>query len=278
MTVIVQKFGGTSLATDDGRRHAARKVAAARARGDRVAVVVSAMGRRGDPYATDTLLDLVREEAGDPDRLPSPRTLDLLLACGEVIAAAVFAATLRRVGIEAAVLSAAEAGIHTDGRHGEAEVVRVEADRLRAALAAYGVAVVPGFQGIGPDGSVTTLGRGGSDVTAAVLAAALGAARIELYKDVDGVKAADPRRDPRAPTLPRLSYGAMLAWARAGARVVHPRAVEWAARHGIPIWVRSTFGDDPGTLIGDDDPAAPVGGEADPRQPLAAGRRDRAGG
>src|SRR5690606_39187414 len=183
LRIIVQKFGGSSLAAPEGREAAARRVLQAVREGSRPIVVVSALGRRGDPYATDTLLGLVRaEQAGLP-----ARELDLLLACGEQIAAVIGAAGLRPHGGDAPALTAGQAGIVTDAHFGDARILRVDPEPLRRRLERGQVPVVAGFQGVTEHGDITTLGRGGSDTTAAALAAALGAGAVEIYTDVEGV-------------------------------------------------------------------------------------------
>ncbi|HEY8416105.1 MAG TPA: aspartate kinase [Thermaerobacter sp.] len=246
LRIIVQKFGGTSLRTAEDRTTAARHVVAAIQRGLRPVVVVSAMGRRGDPYATDTLVSLARDVHPE---VP-PRDLDLLMACGEVISAVVFAQVLRRGGIRAVALTGGQAGLVTDDQFGDARILRVEPETLRRHLERGEVPVVAGFQGVTEDGrDVTTLGRGGSDTTAAALGVALRAEVVEIYTDVDGVKTADPRLVPEARTLSTATYDEIVQMAHEGARVVHPRAVELAMRGNVPLRVRSTFSDDPGTLI-----------------------------
>jgi aspartate kinase len=233
MRIIVQKFGGTSVRTPAQREQAAQWVVRALEEGTQPVVVVSAMGREGDPYATDTLLGLA-------EGLP-PRDSDLLASCGEVIAAAVMTAVLRQNGVEARALTGAEAGIVTDGDFGQARILRVDAEPLKELLAAGIVPVVAGYQGRSADGEVTTLGRGGSDTTAAALGAALEAEVVDIFTDVDGIKTADPRIVPTARTLSCLAYEEVFQLANLGARVVHPRAVEIARQFEVPLRVRSTF-------------------------------------
>lgn len=245
MRVVVQKFGGTSLVTPALREQALGKVRAALQGGRSPVVVVSAMGRRGAPYATDTLLDLVRSELAQPPA----RELDMLMACGEVIAGVVFTCTLLRHGIPGVFLNGGEAGILTDGRHGDARIVTVEPARVRHHLEAGRVPVVAGFQGLSREGDVTTLGRGGSDTTAAALGVALGAEAVEIYTDVDGIKTADPRLVEEARTLERVTYNEACQFAQEGARVIHPRAVEVARQGNVPLYVKCTFSEGPGTLV-----------------------------
>ncbi|WP_242822467.1 aspartate kinase [Thermaerobacter marianensis] len=246
MRIIVQKFGGTSLRGGRERAAAARHVVAAVQDGLHPVVVVSAMGRQGDPYATDTLVDLARDVH---PRIP-PREQDMLMVCGEIISAVVFAQELRARGIQAVALTGGQAGIVTDGQFGDARILRVEPALLRRHLERGRVPVVAGFQGVTEDGrEFTTLGRGGSDTTAAALGVALRAEVVEIYTDVDGVKTADPRLVPEARTLSTATYDEIVQMAHEGARVVHPRAVELAMRGNVPLRIRSTFSDDPGTLI-----------------------------
>jgi aspartate kinase len=242
MRIVVQKFGGTSLKTAAQRDVAASWVERARGEGFRPVVVVSAMGRRGDPYATDTLLELLGPTAAG-------RTADLIASCGETIAAAVMADVLDRRGIPAEAFTGGQAGIVTDAAFGEARILRVDPRALLPVLEAGAVPVVAGFQGVTEDGAVTTLGRGGSDTTAAALGAALKADVVEIFTDVDGIKTADPRLVPTARTLEALDYDDVFQMAHLGARVVHPRAVEIARQFQVPLRIRSTFSPSPGTLV-----------------------------
>ena len=249
MTLIVQKYGGTSVGTPERIRRVARRVADARARGDQLVVVVSAMG-----HSTDELLNLAGEVigGGSPAR-DHPREMDMLLTAGERISMALLAMAIRAAGAEARSFTGSQAAILTDGSHTTARIREVRPERVQEALDTGCVAIVAGFQGVSPDREVTTLGRGGSDTTAVALAAALGADRCDIFTDVEGVFTADPRRVPEARVVPRISYTEMLEMASAGAQVMHPRAVEIGARFGVEIRVRSSFeeGDDPtsGTLI-----------------------------
>jgi aspartate kinase len=244
MAVVVQKFGGTSLRDESGRQAAIERVRRRLAEGVKVVVVVSAMGREGDPYATDTLLGLV--EGG---RTVEPDDLDLLLACGEIISAVVFAGLLRKAGVDAVALTGGEAGIITDEHHQDAKILEVDPERLERELQRGRVPVVAGFQGVSHSGQITTLGRGGSDTTAAALGAALGAVEVEIYTDVDGIKTADPRIVPQAATIAHMDYEETFQLAHMGAKVIHPRAVEIARQHQLPLRVLSTFEEGEGTLI-----------------------------
>jgi len=246
--IVVQKFGGTSVVTPGSRQDVVERIKEALSEGLQVAVVVSAMGRAGDPYATDTLLGLLGDDQGaDAD----PRDRDLLAACGEIISCVVLAHTLRSRGIPAVALTGSEAGIVTDDNFGNARIVRAEPDRVLDHLRQGRVAVVAGFQGATEDGQVTTLGRGGSDTTAAVLGAALRAERIDIFKDVPGVYTADPRLVPDAAMLERVTYREIVELAHSGAKVVHPRAVEIAMAGRIPMRILATDGRRPGTLVDD---------------------------
>lgn len=259
MTIVVQKFGGTSLVNADGRNRAVRRMEAELARSRKLVAVVSAMGRRGDPYATDTLLRLAEAEGG---RL-APRERDLLMSCGELISAAVLAARLAGRGIAAAVLTGGQAGIVTTGHYGDARIVSVDPAPVLRRLGEVPVVIVAGFQGRTPDGEITTLGRGGSDTTAAALAAALRAERIDIYTDVPGVFTADPRLVAGARRLTRVSYGDICQMAHNGAKVIHPRAVELAMQANIPLCIRSTAAErDEGTWVTAGEPAASPDGTA----------------
>ncbi len=243
--VVVQKFGGTSVATAEGRGAIARRVLAARELGLSPVVVVSAMGRSGAPYATDTLLSLV-------DGLPTDeRERDLLASCGEVVSAVVIAHGLRARGVPARAFTGADAGIGTDGTFGAAAITDIHPGALLAAMADGAVPVVAGFQGVSADGSLTTLGRGGSDTTACALGVALGAASVEIYTDVDGVMSADPRSCDDAGVLEVISADELFQMARAGARIVHTPAAELALASGLTVRVRNTYSDHPGTLVAD---------------------------
>lgn len=257
--IVVQKFGGTSLQSAAARERAIRHIERAIEEGMRPVVVVSAMGRRGDPYATDTLMALAEAEGGELDA----RDTDLLLSCGEVISAAVMAQALRRKGLSALALTGAQAGIVTDESFGDARILRIDGERVLQAVEAGRVPVVTGFQGVSLSGEVTTLGRGGSDTTAAALAVRLGAALLEVYTDVDGVKTADPRLVPEAVTLPRATYREVAELAHLGAKVIHPRAVEIAMNGQLPLKIKPTASDGAGTLVSDALPGNALEGAGD---------------
>jgi aspartate kinase len=257
--ILVQKFGGTSVSTPERRQQVVAHVRRARADGYQVAIVVSAMGRRGDPYATDTLLDLLRSDGGPV----APDDYDLIFTCGEAISVAVMSQALKRAGIPAAGLTAAQARIYSDGTHLEANLEHIDTTRLHALLARGTVPVIAGGQAVAPATlDFTTLGRGGSDTSGVAVGVALGACRVEVFTDVDGVAIADPRLVANARILARVSYEAMHELARFGANVVHPRALAAGRAGPTPVVVRSTFSDAPGTLIGDVEDERPLVGLA----------------
>ena len=257
--ILVQKYGGTSVSTPERRQQVVEHVRRARAGGFQVAIVVSAMGRRGDPYATDTLLDLLRSGGGPV----APDDYDLMFTCGEAIAVAVMSQALKRAGIPAVGLTAAQARIYSDGTHVEATVEHIDTSRLDALLAEGTVPVIAGGQAVArPTWDFATLGRGGSDTSAVAVGVALGACRVEIFTDVDGVASANPRLAPDARILSRVSYEAMHELARFGAKVVHPRALASGRAGRTPIVVRSTFSDAPGTLIADVEDERPLVGLA----------------
>lgn len=247
MKILVQKFGGTSVATPESRQAAIRHIERARQDGYAVVVVVSAMGRKGDPYATDTLLSLLNLEEAQAS--VSSRDRDMLLACGETISAVVFANALRAKGHEVQVMTGAQAGILTNGDFGNARILNIRPERMIAALEADQIVVVMGFQGVDDDGEVTTLGRGGSDTTATAIGVALEAEAVDIFTDVSGIMTADPRLVDDARQLSQVTYTEICNLAYQGAKVIHPRAVEIAMQRNIPIRVRSTHSDDPGTLV-----------------------------
>ncbi len=246
MALIVQKFGGTSVADPAARERMLDKVTAARARGDRVIVVVSAMGRKGAPYATDTLLGLL-DEAG-ADRSDGPGR-DLLASCGETISACLVAALLSARGAKAVPMTAYTAGMRASGPYGDADITDVDADRVMAVVDSGSIPVVTGFQAVAPNGCVVTIGRGGSDTSAVAIGAWAKADFVDIYTDVPGVATADPRLVPEAPFLERLDYRSMYRLASNGARVLHDRSALLGERFGVRIRVRSTFDDGEGTLI-----------------------------
>ena len=241
MALVVQKYGGSSVADADRIKRVAQRIVAARRDGYDVVVVVSAMGD-----TTDELLDLAQQVSP----LPPPRELDMLLTSGERISMALLAMAIANLGASARSFTGSQAGVITDSVHGRARIIDVTPGRISEALAAGHIAIVAGFQGVSQDTKdITTLGRGGSDTTAVALAAALDAEVCEIYTDVDGVFSADPRIVPGARRIPRISYEEMLEMAACGAKVLHLRAVEYARRHQLPIHVRSSFSAREGTLV-----------------------------
>ncbi len=241
MSLLVMKFGGTSVGSPERIRAVAARVARAVADGHQCAVIVSAMGR-----TTDELVGLAAQIAEQPDR----REMDALLATGEQITTALVAMALHERGVKAASFTGWQAGIQTERVHGAARIEAVDAGALASSLGLNVVPVIAGFQGIA-EGAVTTLGRGGSDTTAVAVAAALRADRCEIYTDVSGVYTADPRRVQNARKLTEISYEEMLELANLGSQVLHPRAVETAKRNGVALVVRSSFSDEEGTVITD---------------------------
>ena len=239
MALIVQKYGGSSVADAEKIRSVARRVAES-ASGNQLVVVVSAMGR-----TTDELVALA--EAITP--LPDPRELDMLLATGEQVTIALLAMALQSLGVKARSFTGPQAGMRTDRAHTAARLTAITAERVRQALDAGEVAVVAGFQGLSEDDEVTTLGRGGSHLTAVALAAALKADVCDIYTDVDGIYTADPNVVPDARKLARVSYDEMLELASLGANVLQSRSVEFAKKYGVTVHVRSSFKPDPGTLV-----------------------------
>jgi aspartate kinase len=243
VALIVQKFGGTSVADPDRIRAVAEHVAFTRRRGNDVVVVVSAMGK-----ATDNLIAL----ADSVSKVQPGREMDMLLTTGERVSAALTTMALHALGIDAVSFTGSQVGIITDNAHRKAKIVEVKGDRVREALAAGKVAVVAGFQGVSLDREITTLGRGASDLTASALAKALDADACEIYTDVTGVFTADPRIVPQARKLQRISFDEMLEMAGAGSKVLALRSVEFARNHNVPLHVRSSFTWEQGTWVTDE--------------------------
>jgi len=239
MAVLVQKFGGSSVADAEKIMNVARRVAAS-APGNQMIVVVSAMGK-----TTDGLLALARQISTTPDL----REMDMLLSTGEQVTIALLTLALQSLGLRARSFTGPQVGLRTDHSHTQARITQIDADRVRRALDAGEVAVVAGFQGLSDEDEITTLGRGGSDLTAVALAAALKADVCEIYTDVDGVYTADPNIVPDARKLARVAYDEMLELASLGAKVLQTRSVEFAKKYGVTVHVRSTFRPDPGTLV-----------------------------
>lgn len=245
MKIVVQKFGGTSVSTYEKRMNVVDKVKTALKNGFSPVVVVSAMGRIGEPYATDSLLSLV-----DTNFLKNNKVgTDLIMSCGETISAVVMSSDLEKSGLDAIPLTGAQAGIITDNNFTEARVLEVREKRLKNIIAQGRIPVITGFQGQTEEGYITTLGRGGSDTTAAVIGVALDAEQIEIYTDVDGIMTADPRIVEDANLINVISYNEVFQLADQGAKVIHPKAIEYAMQGNIPLLIKNTMSDSKGTLI-----------------------------
>jgi len=258
VALVVQKYGGSSVADADSIKRVAKRIVTTREGGDQVVVVVSAMGD-----ATDELIDLAEQVSPKP----AGRELDMLLTAGERISMALLAMAISDLGVEARSYTGSQAGLITDSKHGAARIIDVTPGRIQSALDDGAVPIVAGFQGVAQDTKdITTLGRGGSDTTAVALAAALAADVCEIYTDVDGVFSADPRVVPSARQVPFITYEEMLELAASGAKVLHLRCVEYARRYNMPIRVRSSFSNHPGTLVISDRET-----EVSVEQPIIAG-------
>ncbi len=241
MGIVVQKYGGSSVADAEAVKRVARRIVETKKAGNQVVVVVSAMGD-----STDELIDLANEVSP----LPPARELDMLLTAGERISMAVLAMAIHDLGHEARSFTGSQAGVITDAEHGRAKIIDVTPGRIQAALSEGSIAIVAGFQGVSQTTKdITTLGRGGSDTTAVALAVALSADVCEIYSDVDGIFTADPRIEPTARKVPRISYEETLEMAAQGAKILHLRCVEYARRYDMPIHVRSSFSEKEGTWV-----------------------------
>lgn len=245
MKIVVQKFGGTSVSTAERRQRVIGKVKEAIKNGFTPVVVVSAMGRKGEPYATDTLLSLVSNEFKKENKLAT----DLLMCCGELISSVVMANDLEAAGLKAIPLSGGQAGVITDDNFNDANLKDANGKKIKEILSEGMIPVVTGFQGMTEDGFFTTLGRGGSDTSAAIIGVALEAKKIEIYTDVDGIMTADPRIVKEAALIKALSYDEVFQLADQGAKVIHPNAVEVAKSGNIPLVIKNTMSDSEGTII-----------------------------
>ena len=245
MRIVVQKYGGALLATPDGRLQAAAQIATARKDGAGVVAVVSAIGREGDPYATDTLVTLVKDVGEEI----APRTLDLLLSTGEVISTALLSHTLSRAGCPAIALTGAQARILTTDEFNDARILSIDPAPTLRHLEQGMVVVVAGFQGVTKDGEITTLGRGGSDTTAVAMGAALPADLVEIYKDVEGIMTADPKVVPGARAIRSITYDEVSQMAALGARVLHPRAADIGREHNVRLVIKRMGSLNGGTVI-----------------------------
>jgi len=240
MALIVQKYGGSSVADAGKIKNVAIRIAKANQGGDHVVVVVSAMGD-----TTDELIHLAQQISEHPEE----REFDVLLSTGEVISSTLLAMALGNLGCKAVSLTGAQAGIHTDSNYSRARILRVNTERIISELNKDNIVIVAGFQGVTSNMDITTLGRGGSDTTAVALAASLSADICQIYTDVEGIYTADPRLVPHTSKLDKIGYEEMLEMASYGAKVIHPRAVELGELHNMPILVASSFSDTPGTII-----------------------------
>jgi aspartate kinase len=245
MKIVVQKFGGTSVSTEESRQKVVEKVKSAIRDGYSPVLVVSAMGRKGQPYATDTLLSLIDDKFKNTNKLAQ----DLLMCCGETISSVVMSNDLYSAGIDAMPLTGGQAGILTDNNFTDAACIEVKPKKILELVSQGRVPVVTGFQGITENGYVTTLGRGGSDTTASILGVAIKASAIEIYTDVDGIMTADPRVVENANLIDVISYNEVFQLADKGATVIHPKAVEVAMEGNIPILIKNTMSNSKGTLI-----------------------------
>ncbi len=245
MQLIIQKFGGSSLATKEKREIAVKHILQTKRDGYMPIVVVSAIGRRGDPYATDTLIDLAHNENSNPDE----RILAFLLSNGENLSAAVLALHLKAKNCSAVALTGSMAGIVTTENYLDAVIKRIKKDTLLKIVQKKCVVVISGFQGINEKGEITTLGRGGSDTTAVAMGAALSAKKVEIFTDVAGLMTADPLMVPQAKPIPKVSYSEILQMAHEGARVIHPKAVEIAMEFNVPVVIKNADNQDEKTIV-----------------------------
>ena len=244
-SIIVMKFGGTSVQTEESRRHVIKHIRRNVESGKKVVAVVSAMGRKGDPYATDTLISLLKD-VGEP---VNPAELDSVMSIGERLSSAYFSHLLTMNGMPAAAFTGGQAGILTDDNPGNAEILEINTSRICKALSEGKITVVAGFQGVTSEGDVRTLGRGGSDTSAVALGSSLGAEVVEIYSDVDGIANCDPRQIPEAVFMDSVSVTQILSMADEGSKVIHPRAVKASLKTKTEIVVRNTFNEHSGTII-----------------------------
>ena len=244
-SIMVMKFGGTSVQTEESRRHVIKHIRRNVESGKKVVAVVSAMGRKGDPYATDTLISLLKD-VGEP---VNPAELDSVMSIGERLSSAYFSHLLTMNGMPAAAFTGGQAGILTDDNPGDAEILEINTSRIRKALSEGKITVVAGFQGVTSEGDVRTLGRGGSDTSAVALGSSLGAEVVEIYSDVDGIANCDPRQIPEAVFMDSVSVTQILSMADEGSKVIHPRAVKASLKTKTDIVVRNTFNEKSGTII-----------------------------
>jgi len=244
-SIILMKFGGSSVQTEESRLHVIKHIRRNVESGKKVVVVVSAIGRKGDPYATDTLISLL-QDIGEP---VNPAELDSVMSIGEGLSSAYFSHLLTMSGMPAASFTGGQAGILTDDNPGNAEILEINTSKIRKALSEGKTAVVAGFQGVTSEGDVRTLGRGGSDTSAVALGSSLGAEVVEIYSDVDGIANCDPRQIPEAVFMDSVSVMQILSMADEGSKVIHPRAVKASLKTKTEIVIRNTFNEKSGTII-----------------------------
>jgi len=244
-SIMVMKFGGTSVQTEESRQHVIKHIRRSVESGKKVVAVVSAMGRKGDPYSTDTLIALLKD-LGEP---VNPAELDSVMSIGERLSSAYISHLLTMNGLPAAAYTGGQAGILTDDNPGNAEILEINSSRIRKALYEGKITVVAGFQGVTSDGDVRTLGRGGSDTSAVALGSSLGAEVVEIYSDVDGIANCDPRQIPEAIYMDSVSVTQILSMADEGSKVIHPRAIEASLKTKTDIVLRNTFNEKSGTII-----------------------------
>ena len=245
MKILVQKFGGTSLDGQERRSMVANKIENAKETGYFPVVVLSAIGRYGDPYATDTLIEFVNSAGIEPN----PRELDLIMSCGEIVSCVMISNILKKRGYKSRVFNGGQAGIITNENFGDAEILRVDPSELIACIKEDVIPIIAGFQGMSESGSITTLGRGGSDVTALIVAESLNAEMVEIFTNVDGIMTADPSIVPEAKVMDTIFYNEVFQMAEYGAKVIHPRAVEIAMRSNLPLVIKNTLNNNQGTLV-----------------------------
>ena len=245
MNIVVQKFGGTSVSTEERRKQVVNKILEGIKQGYKPGVVVSAMGRKGEPYATDTLLSLLDSNFKEDNRSAK----DLLMCCGEIISSVILCNDLYRVGINAVPLTGGQAGIITNDDYNDAQYTDVNTDKIEAIIKEGRVPVICGFQGVTKEGYFTTLGRGGSDTSACILGVALKAKEIQIYTDVDGIMTADPRMVKNASLINEITYNEVFQLADQGAKVIHPKAVGLAKKGNVPLVIKNTMNNCKGTLI-----------------------------
>lgn len=243
MKTIIQKFGGTSLASEESRERVVSKIVNKYKSGFNIVVTVSAIGRKGNPYSTDSLIDLINLKS------TAPREIDLLLSCGEIISAVKLSSTLNEKGYKSIVYTGGQAGIVTNNTFGNANIVEIKPKKLYESLEKGYIVIVAGFQGTSINGEITTLGRGGSDITAVALGKALNSQWVEIYTDVDGIMTADPNIVSNAKVLENMCYSEVYQLAEDGAKVIHPKAVSMAQESNIPLKILNTFTENEGTTI-----------------------------